>query len=239
MDSILKQSFTDFELICVDDGSSDDTPSMLDGYAQRDHRIRVIRQDNGGPGAARNTGLNNATGEYVLMLDSDDIYDTYMFESMYSRARETNAEVVTCRSTLFDDASGNELDSTWVIKNNQLPESDTFDPIEIQDFVFTAFMGWPWDKFYKRSFLEDNHLRFPRLSNSEDLYLVFLSIVEANTISVIDDSLIRHRTNRSGSVSSSRANAPLDFYKSICLLKKELSRKNLLERYAWSLEWEG
>lgn len=234
MDSILKQSFADFELICVDDGSTDDTPSMLASYAQRDYRIRIIRQENEGPGAARNTGLDNATGEFVLMLDSDDIYDASMFESMHSRAIETNAEVVACGSTLFDDASGNELDSAWVIKNNQLPESDTFSPLEIQDFVFTAFMGWPWDKFYKRSFLEENHLRFPKLNNSEDLYLVFLSIAEASTISVIDDSLIRHRMNRSGSVSASRASAPLDFYRSICLLKKELARRNLLERYAWS-----
>lgn len=234
VDSILAQSFGDFELLCIDDGSTDDTPSLLEDYAQSDNRIRIIRQENGGPGAARNTGLDNARGEYVYMLDSDDLYDQKMFETMYQRAIETGADTVVCRSTLFDDASGKDLESSWVIKSNQLPASDTFTPHEMQDYVFTAFMGWPWDKLYKRSFIEKNHLRYPGLNNSEDLYLVFLSIAKSSVISVVDEPLIRHRMNRNGSVSASRANAPLDFYKSICLLKATLDKDGLLDKYSWS-----
>ncbi|MCI5950131.1 MAG: glycosyltransferase family 2 protein [Parolsenella sp.] len=234
MASIQGQTFTDYEVLCVDDGSTDTTPSLLARYAQADHRIRVIRQENSGPGKARNTGLAHASGDYVLMLDSDDIYDEQMFDLMHKRAIETEADMVVCRSTLFDDKTGVNLDSSWVVKNNQLPHEDTFTPKDIQDFAFTAFMGWPWDKLYKRSLIEDHHLRYPSLNNSEDLYLVFLSIVLANKISVIDQSLISHRMNRAGSVSASRASAPLDFYKSICLLKYALKEKGLLERYSWS-----
>ena len=169
------------------------------------------------------------------MLDADDLYKPNMFDSMLAKANESEAEVVACRSTLFDDTTGEELDSTWVIKNDQLPKNDTFAPTEIKDFIFTAFMGWPWDKLYKRSLIEREGLRFPNLTNSEDLYFVFLSLAKANVISVIDEPLIRHRMNRSGSVSTTRKSAPLDFYKSICRFKNALKIDPIgWANYSWS-----
>lgn len=234
LSSILNQTLVDFELICVDDGSTDSAPDILAKAASQDSRINVIHQENGGPGTARNNGLDHATGDYVCMLDADDIYSLSMLETMYSRAVDTQADIVVCGSTNFDDKTGEELESQWAVKENQLPKADTFSPEEIKDFVFTAFMGWPWDKLYKRSFIEENGLRYPPLQNSEDLYLVFLATAKASVISVVNEELIRHRTNRSGSVSSTRAKAPLDFYKSICLLKDALKADpELYERYSW------
>ncbi len=235
LSSILDQTFTDYELICVDDGSTDNSVELLTEYADNDSKMRVISQTNEGPGAARNRGLDAASGEFVIMLDADDIYDSSMFETMIAQARDSDSDVVICRSTLFDDVSGEELDSSWVIKNDQLPKSSTFSPENIKDFIFTAFMGWPWDKLYRRSYIEREKLRFPKLSNSEDLYFVFLSLAKASRISVIDSSLIRHRMNRAGSVSSSRKSAPLDFYKSICEFKAALKMNaNDWANYSWS-----
>ena len=235
LSSILNQTFTDYELICVDDGSTDNSVELLTEYAGNDSRMCVISQTNEGPGAARNRGLDAASGEFVIMLDADDIYDSSMFETMIAQAKGDGADVVACRSTLFDDASGEELDSSWVIKNDQLPNASTFSPEDIKDFIFTAFMGWPWDKLYRRSYIEREKLRFPKLSNSEDLYFVFLSLAKASRISVIDSSLIRHRMNRAGSVSSSRKSAPLDFYKSICEFKAALKMNaNDWANYSWS-----
>uniref|UniRef100_UPI002592E25F glycosyltransferase family 2 protein n=1 Tax=uncultured Parolsenella sp. TaxID=2083008 RepID=UPI002592E25F len=148
LSSILNQTLVDFELICVDDGSTDSAPDILAKAASQDSRINVIHQENGGPGTARNNGLDHATGDYVCMLDADDIYSLSMLETMYSRAVDTQADIVVCRSTNFDDKTGEELESQWTVKENQLPKADTFSPEEIKDFVFTAFMGWPWDKLY-------------------------------------------------------------------------------------------
>lgn len=235
LSSILDQTFTDYELICIDDGSTDNSIEMLAEYAGNDSRMRVISQTNEGPGAARNRGLDAASGEFVIILDADDIYDSLMFEAMIAKAKDSDADVVICRSTLFDDASGEELDSSWVIKNDQLPKSSTFSPENIKDFIFTAFMGWPWDKLYRRSYIEREKLRFPKLSNSEDLFFVFLSLAKASRISVIDSSLIRHRMNRAGSVSGSRKSAPLDFYKSICEFKAALKMNaDDWANYSWS-----
>lgn len=233
--SLQHQTLFDFELICVDDGSTDGTLDLLNEYAESDPRITVIHQENGGPGSARNNGLDHAGGKYVCMLDADDIYDTSMLQALYDRAEATQADVVVCKSTMFDDATGEDFDSQWVVKDNQLPKQDTFSPDEIKDFIFTAFMGWPWDKMYRRSFIEENGLRYPALKNSEDLYFVFLANVKARAISVIDKKLVRHRMNRTGSVSTSRAKAPLDFYKSSCLLKKALeSDPDLYSKFSWS-----
>ena len=235
LDSLARQTFSDFELICVDDGSTDKTPQILETYAKQDQRIVILRQDNMGPGAARNKGLDSARGNYVCMLDADDLYDEQMLQIMHNRSLETDADVVVCRCEMFDDQTGDALDAEWTVKDNQLPAEDTFTPEDIQDFIFTAFMGWPWDKLYKRSFIEKNALRYPSLQNSEDLYFVFLANAKANLISIVDQRLVKHRMNRSNSVSTSRSKAPLDFYKSSCLLKKALKEDPILySKFSWS-----
>ena len=86
LDSILSQNFTDFEIICVDDGSRDNSLEVLNSYAARDSRIKVIHQQNGGRSAARNTGLDNASGDFILFVDSDD----YITETTVSILIETH-----------------------------------------------------------------------------------------------------------------------------------------------------
>ena len=237
--SLLAQSFKDFELIVVDDGSSDSTPKILKSLADSDTRITIISQPNKGPGAARNTGLDVSSGEYVMFLDSDDLYESSLLEKLVEAADVNKAEVVACRSTQFDGDTGAPIESWWTIKNAQLPKKEVFCKNDMPDFLFSAFIGWPWDKFYKRTFIESYGLRFPNLSNSEDLYFVFLSLVKASTICVVSQPLIKHRVRKHGSVSSSRAAHPLDFYESTCQLKRELRKDP--EAYAvisWSfLNW--
>lgn len=239
IDSILNQSFPDFELICVNDGSTDRTLELLQGYASSDSRISIINQSNSGPGIARNAGLDNASARYVIMLDADDIYKPNMLEELFARAEQDDCDVTVCRSSQFDDNTGSQLESWWTLNITQIPEKDVFNCYDMPDFIFTAFVGWPWDKLYRRSFIEENHLRFPELSNSEDLYFVFLSLALAEKIAIVDSPLIEHRVNRSGSVSGSRAKDPLAFYKSTCLLKSALqSKAGLYEKVSWGfLNW--
>ena len=237
--SILNQTFSDIEVICIDDGSTDSTPYLLKRMAQEDHRIVTYTQNNTGPGAARNAGLEHAHGDYVAMLDADDIYCPTMLESLHAEATRIDADVVVSRSSQFDDSTGQELESWWTLNINQIPTNDHFGPMDMRDFVFTAFIGWPWDKLYKRSFIEEHNIRYPTLSNSEDLYFVFLALAKANTIGIVEEPLIQHRVNREGSVSSSRSKDPLAFYKSTCLLKHELQKDpTLYSALSWGfLNW--
>lgn len=237
--SIQAQTFSNFEVLCVNDGSSDNSLSILQAFSQADERFRVFTQENSGPGVARNTGLDVAMGTYVIMLDADDIYEPTLLEELYASAQTYGSDVVVCRSSQFDNATGTPVDSWWTINIAQIPDQPVFSATDMRDFIFTAFIGWPWDKLYRRSFIEANAIRYPKLTNSEDLYFVFLSLVLASKISVVDTPLISHRVNRSGSVSGSRAKDPLAFYESTCLLKKELKKHpDIYEKTSWGfLNW--
>lgn len=238
LESILGQSFRDFELICVDDGSTDRTPQILERTRAQDSRVVIHRQENMGPGASRNQGLDLAKGRYVVMLDADDIYDLSMLEKLHTSALANQSDVVICRSDEMDDTTRKISPAWWTLNINQVPPFEPFSASDMPDFAFSAFIGWPWDKLYRREFIEKHQLRFPELSNSEDLFFIFLSIVKAEKISIVDESLIHHRINRAGSVSGSRAKAPLDFYRSTCLLKETLKRDGLYETFSWGfLNW--
>lgn len=239
IDSILSQSYTDFELICIDDGSTDNSMTLLNEYASRDSRISVYSQHNAGPGVTRNNGLNKATGKYVMMLDADDIYHSDMLELLHSKAIQLDADIVACKSNRFDNETGAKLDSWWMLNESQIPEEEPFNCRNMPDYIFTAFMGWPWDKMFSRAFIEKHGLRYPALSNSEDLYFVFLALAKAERIGIVERELIDHRGNRKGSVSGSRAKDPLAFYTSTCLLKSELQKDpELYQKLSWGfLNW--
>ncbi|MDR0500820.1 MAG: glycosyltransferase [Coriobacteriales bacterium] len=222
LDSILKQTFTNIEVIAVDDGSTDASSEILKRYALSDSRLKVIRQENMGPGVSRNVGLDAAVGYYAIMLDADDYFEPDFLQKLYASAKANDADIVVCRATAVED-DGKSEPMEWTIKAEQLPaKKPVFSCEDMPDYVFTCFIGWPWDKLYKRDFLEQHALRFPALRNSEDLVPIFLSLALAKRICVVNEYLIYHRVNRAGSVSASRAANPHSFYEAVCILKKEL-----------------
>ena len=228
LDSVVGQSLQDIEIICVDDGSTDESYAILEEYVRQDPRIRVIRQENAGPGVARNTGLQYATGEYLIFLDSDDWFEKDFLELMLRRARETDADVTICTATEFDTNTGKELPSEWMLKVRLLP-GDVFSPREAADCLFQFTYGWPWDKLYRRSFVSRAELSYPPLRNSEDLAFVFHSVAAADRIAILHRSMIHHRVNRAESVSNSRKQAPDVPYRAMLLLRDRLKEGGLYE----------
>lgn len=96
VDSLLAQTFTDFEVLLIDDGSPDSSGKICDEYAQKDNRVRVFHKENGGSASARQIGLDNAHGKYVILCDSDDWVENDMLEHLYSKAENNNADIVLC-----------------------------------------------------------------------------------------------------------------------------------------------
>ena len=184
LDSVLGQSYLHLQVICVDDGSTDESPAILAQYAQKDPRVQVIRQQNAGPGAARNTGLEAATGEYVIFLDSDDWFEPDFLEKMVDTAVREGADVAICRAVEFDTNSGRELPSEWMMKKQYLPGKLAFAPQEMADHLFQFTYGMPWDKFYRRELLTTSGIRYPALKNSEDLAFVYPTLLAAKRIAV-------------------------------------------------------
>ena len=104
IDSILAQTFTDFELILVEDGSPDGCPALCDAAAAKDARIRVLHQKNGGLSAARNAGLDVARGEWIGFVDSDDYIAPEMYETLYKAVQNTGADLALCDYAAVDEA---------------------------------------------------------------------------------------------------------------------------------------
>lgn len=238
LDSVLGQSYPHLQVICVDDGSTDESPAILAQYAQKDNRVQVIRQQNAGPGAARNTGLEAATGEYVIFLDSDDWFEPDFLEKMVDTAQREGADVAICRAVEFDTNSGRELPSEWMMKKQYLPGKLAFAPQEMADHLFQFTYGMPWDKFYRRELLTSSGIRYPALKNSEDLAFVYPTLLAAKRIAVVDEVLIHHRINRMASVSNSRCGQPEAPYEAFQIVKEYLEQHQLMDTYRRSfLNW--
>lgn len=146
IDSILAQTFTDFELILIDDGSPDRCGDICDEYAAKDDRIIVIHQENKGVSAARNAGLDIARGEYIGFVDSDDWIEPEMYETMLATAKESEAEIVAC--------GANHSDETETILFQELLEDLELYNDKMLAELFrlpNRFGGCIWNKLYKTS----------------------------------------------------------------------------------------
>ena len=172
LDSVIAQTFRDFECICIDDGSVDDSARILAQFAERDPRIRMIRfPENRGVCAARNAGMDSARGDYVYFMDSDDWIDPDYIEALVRHALETGLDIVSNAHFIYeyDDPSKSKPAEIDVV----LPDKDAYyDPHVIQRGMFPVI----WLRLYKRSFLIENGVRFPRLHGGrEDNYFVGLT----------------------------------------------------------------
>ena len=150
MDSVVNQTLKDIEIICIDDGSRDSTGNILDEYAQKDNRIKVIHKANSGYGHSMNVGLQNATGEYIGIIETDDFADLNMFDELYKAAKENHADVV--KSNYYSYVSQPEPQSTYyeVLKEYDLYDQ-VFRPVEHPEI----FRVRPciWSGIYRREWL--------------------------------------------------------------------------------------
>ena len=195
IDSILRQTYENFELILVDDGSPDDSGKICDKYAERDERIKVIHKENGGVSSARNTGLDNAKGEYITFVDSDDIIDNRYLELMYKRIVEADSDMCFCR---FDRLEGN---SFFKIKEGMFPPFCNCNNREQMASLLSRFftlknnlLGSSCRILYKAKKIKGNVFN-EKLKIGEDLIYVIRCILKSETICSIKEELYHYRYN--------------------------------------------
>lgn len=222
LESILSQEFTtptEFEIIGVNDGSTDRSPEILEEYAKKDSRVKVVHQPNSGAAVARNAGLEVARGEYLLFFDGDDIMMPNMLNSLYHAAFEQQADVVTCQSEQQFELTGARrvLDNSpkmhFVQKYSKRLGGNMWliEPQQAARNIMQTFVAWPWDKLIRRQFVLDYDLKYQALRHSNDAYFIFMALMLANKIVFIENVLVTHRTY-SQSISATRVKAPECFY---------------------------
>lgn len=235
LNSIVEQTLREIEIICVDDGSQDESALILREYEQRDIRFMVLTQKNQGPGPARNLGISQACGKYLICLDADDLYENTLLETMVQKAEETAADLVICNSNPFDSDSSNHAAGKALLNFALLGGKRVFSPAEFPNDLFQLIPGWPWDKLLRRDFVLQHHLQYPALPNSQDLVFIFPAMALAQRICVIEEMLIHHRVNRKNSVSNSRDRAADAPWQAFCLFRDILKKNGLFERYEKAL----
>lgn len=166
IESVLNQTFTDFELILVDDGSPDRCPAICDEAAERDARVRVIHQANAGLSAARNAGIEAAHGAWLSFVDSDDYIAPQFYEKLYQTAQRTDADCVMC-SVQNVDESGKPIDSALMRVADEVKTGrEVLRKIGRDDV--TPYLT-AWNKLYRRKLF--NTLRYPAGRQNEDVFV--------------------------------------------------------------------
>ncbi|MBO7709006.1 MAG: glycosyltransferase family 2 protein, partial [Lachnospiraceae bacterium] len=235
LDSVLAQSLKEIEVICVDDASTDDSPKILQEYAAKDARVKVVRQKNAGAGAARNTGLDLAQGEYLSFLDSDDFFEPDMLEKAYALAKRDMDDIVVFGSDQFrqkDNAGDGSDDGTfvsvdWTIRRNNLPSSQPFSYRELTGNVFKTFVGWAWDKLFRHQFITEHNIRYQVQRTTNDMLFVYTALVLAERISILDEVMVHQRRDSRDSLSKTRENSWHCFHDALIELKNRLIQEGI------------
>ena len=203
LESVVKQTLEDIEIICVNDGSTDHSPEILDEYAEQDKRIRVVHKNNAGYGHTMNVGLDHAQGEYIGIVESDDYASLDMFEQLYFAAKNNDAEIV--RSNYITFTSEAENDPAICSVFDDIPYGKIINP---KDY-FDLFKVRPciWTGIYKRSFLLENKIRFHETPGAsfQDLSFSLCTYAMAERVYIIEDAFLHYRVDNANSSVKSKA----------------------------------
>ncbi len=228
VDSILAQTYSDFELILVDDGSPDQCGIICDNYAAQDSRIKVIHKENQGLGFARNTGLDHAQGEFICFVDSDDWLEPNAIECWIAAQEKYKADIVMCNYQKRNNK--NEILYRYEIRNSEC----CYQGIDVEKEIFWAMIGQKsiikddftinmcvWTNLYKREQIEKEHIRFlsEREYLSEDICFNLQYLLQCQTAVMIPESLYCYRYNPTSLTSKYKEN---EYQKAVALYDKVL-----------------
>lgn len=184
IESIVSQTYTDLEIILVDDGSPDHCPEMCDSWSKKDSRIIVIHKENGGLSDARNTGVRQATGTYVAFVDSDDWIDHDMYSKLYCCIKSTESDIASCGALRVWENGGPQYQlMLHVDKECVLNRSEAMQAL-IQS---TVIIQTVWNKLYKTELIKN--IPFEKGKIHEDEYWSWQVIAKASSVAILKDNL--------------------------------------------------
>ena len=203
--SILAQTFTDFELLLIDDGSSDGAGPLCDALAAQDARIRVFHQPNGGPASARNKGLDNARGEYIGFVDSDDLIEPTMYETLYRALQTPGVRLAACSGDCIDDQGRTIAGRRVAIREHGVRKAEE---LLLETFQTGSYYGpLSWNKLFDIRLFRDKGIHYDETMLFGDDASVLHRVFEGERCNCLPDVLYHYRT-RAGQITSTATFSP-------------------------------
>lgn len=228
LDSIINQSLHDIEIICVDDGSTDRSLSIIQAYQQVDSRVIILQQQNKYAGIARNNGMAQAKGEYLAFLDADDFFELDMLRKAYFRCEQDHADLCLWSADYYDTQTHCTTPFEYCLDRNFFPSTIPFSVSDIPNTIFQISAAAPWNKLYKKSMVQANHLFYSETKRSNDTYFACMAMCCAKKITVLDETLVHYRKAHGNTLQATVDDTPLDWYQSHLQLKRELMNRRML-----------
>lgn len=235
LQSILNQTYKDYELLCIDDCSTDRTRNIVEAFRERDIRIKIlVNEEHLGAGPSRNKGLKTAKGKYILFLDGDDIFEEELLEKAGGAMEKYQADLV-----LFEYL---HVPSETIHIKKVMERPEGFDEkyckssFSMSDFEPREFPWWaasPCNKMFRRQFLEENRLEFQNLSSCNDVYFAQMALFCAQRIICLDDRRVMvYARDHSEPQRISNRRDPMCSYYAMEKLCSELKARDMLGKYA-------
>ena len=213
LDSIVNQTFKDFVCLCINDGSSDNSLSILREYAQKDERFKIVTQENKGLSVTRNVGIKNTNTKYLTFIDSDDWITENYLEVLYNKIEETNADIVRASYKFYF-----EKDNSY--KSAKIREIHKINTNSNIEKLYKGYAGaFVWAKLYKTSLIKDNNIRFYEGKISEDCPFSSLVYLYSKKIVFVSDELLFYRKHSLSITGNFEKTATDDFYNFVTLTK--------------------
>lgn len=192
LDSVLAQTFTEFELICVNDASTDSTMEIVERFREKDGRIKIlVNAERKGAAYSRNRGMQEAKGQYLTFLDGDDIFDKDMLRAAYQAAADHNVDLVMYEYRHV--TSDHVHDKLQVFHGKPYRERYCKKPFSILEHAPYECLNWalsPWNKLYEREFVQKHRLTFQDLPSSNDVYFVCMALMLSERSLLLNDERV-------------------------------------------------
>jgi len=230
LNSLISQTLNDIEIICVDDGSTDNSFAILSTYSVKDSRIKVLKQENSGAGTARNNGMATAGGDYIIFLDADDYFDRQMLELTYEKALRDNADIVLFDIYTLDNVTKEVRSPELFLNHAYIPEQEIFNWRDIPNYIFNISSITVWNKLFRRDFINTHNIKFQQIKNNDANYFASIALIKAERISILDKRLMYFRQNNPSSQTQNTAANPLNSFVAWKAVKDKLVEEGLYEK---------
>lgn len=225
LDSLIAQTFHDYEIIIINDGSTDQTLSICEFYAKEDNRIKIISQLNKGQAIARNLGVEKAIGEFICFVDSDDFVDKRFIEILLQKQYETNADIVWCDAIAIKDKMEIKLSVSKINSNSNVKE-------------YILNNTGPWRKLIRKGIITNHNLFFPSLRSYEDIAVVPLYGMHTNKIVYVDKPLYYYYMHDGSVMHQLTYDKKLEsVFESMDNLYREFEKTGKLKEYVDEIEY--